>query len=214
MKQKVPSEFLYEIYMYHGSTLKNHQKIVKEHFIIPKNNDKKLDDGFYGRGINATDNIFYASMYSLGYKSMSVNEKASVFCCKIFFNTDKMIQIENMQCRGIDIYKDVADSFGIHTAFVGSKNNFHGTILEYNMDENFIYANEFVFANEYQIVPVCSLTVMRPKYYILWFDEKLEGEYDEHLKQMRKNIEVNIYVKRKLDEAKELVNLKKEIWLK
>lgn len=50
------------------------------------------------------------------------------------------------------------------------------TIDSASKDKNYLSAEEFVFPNKFQIIPVYSFTVMRKDHYILWKDDNVENE--------------------------------------
>lgn len=213
IKLKIPKESVGEMFLYHGSRLANHQKIVKDHFLMPGVDkiNRKTDDGYYGKGIYATDNIFYSAMYTIGLKYPKFNEKVSVICCRGVFNQDTYKQIEDLSYDSQPIGNEVADTHGIHLALVGSSNDFRPPITEDGIDENFVVAHELVFPNKYQIIPICTFLVMRAQYYIFWFDEN-EANKNEHLeilKKLRETVEANIYVKNNHEKAINLLELKK-----
>ncbi|KAK8881480.1 hypothetical protein M9Y10_004216 [Tritrichomonas musculus] len=83
-----------ECFLYHGSQLKGHFGIVGNHFDKPEvkeDDDDTKDRGYYGVGIYATDDIFYASMYSNNRHILRFNRTASVICCTAIYN--KMFSI-------------------------------------------------------------------------------------------------------------------------
>lgn len=50
--------------------------------------DKNLvfEPGFYGKGISATDNIFYASFFGNSCRPLGINEKTYILSYSIQFN--------------------------------------------------------------------------------------------------------------------------------
>lgn len=154
-----------QCFLYHGTKLANHTKIISNHFLMPGQNiiRKQNDKGYYGKGIYATDNIFYASKYSNGYKTLKPNEKISVIGCLGIYNPNHSNEIFDLTQHGLALPDDIIKSYGIHYALVGSKNNFY-PITEIEKDKNFIVATEYVFPNKYQLIPLCSFTIMRTSF--------------------------------------------------
>lgn len=69
---------------------------------------------------------------------------------------------------------------------VGSNNRFE-PITNDERENNLIIAEEFVFPKKYQIIPICSFTVMRTDYYILWKDEHItNNENTRYMKDLSK----------------------------
>ena len=218
LKETIPNESRRVVFLYHGTELKNYQSIIEENFLVPRGNDekewvyKKRDMGYFGKGIYATDNIFYAGHYSSdNFKNdITFKEKVHVICCMAVFNDATKKAIENINYSGLDISEDVVNSCGIHHAFVGSSNNYE-PIKEGEEDYNYITANEFVFPNKYQIIPVYSFTVMRKDYFILWKDENIENsENTNYMKELQEKREVNVYFSKSVDEALEIIKRKKK----
>lgn len=218
IKSRIPSYDVVERFLYHGSKLNNHQKIVKKHFYMPGQDNaddiKTTDDGYFGKGIYATENLFYASKYANGYHDLDINEKTYVICCRSIYNKSKVRNIVDMSEFGKQISDDIKDNYGIHHVLVGSSNNYH-PIKESERENNIVSAEEFVFPNKYQFIPLCSFTIMRKDHYILWKDENIEnGENSEYLKQLSKRMEVNVYSTKHLEEAVQIVGKKKYAALK
>lgn len=216
IKSKISQDEVVERFLYHGSALKNHQKIVKQHFLMPgqDKNIKQIDAGYYGKGIYATENIFYALMYANGYRVLDINESAYVLCCKAIFNNSKIKDLTDLSDFGKPVADDIRDNYGINHAFVGDCNDFK-PINFIEKSNCKIYGHEFVFPNKYQFIPCCSFKIMRKDHYILWKDENLGNkEKTEYLKQLSKNLEVNIYAKEKNDDAYKVLKTKKHVMVK
>lgn len=209
IKSKIPKDDLIEKFLYHGTRLANHQSIVRKHFSIPgQDKVEQRDEGFYGRGIYANENMFYASMYANGHE-LETNEKASVFCCSAIYNQKYVLELTDLSQNGSPISEEIISNYGINHALVGSSNNY--LPIEYpDPDKNSIIAEEFVFPTKYQIVPICSFIVMNTNFYILWKDENIDNdENKEYMEELGKKIEVNVYFKKELNEAVDLIKLKK-----
>lgn len=187
-----------ERFLYHGTRFSNHPKIIKHHFIMPGSKKvEKTDESYFGKGIYATDNIFYASLYGSSYHQMKGNDISSIFCCLSIHNPKYAIDIKDYAdeelVAGKPLPKEVIDNYGIHRVLVGDKKFFHVIKNEEKIDSNLI-AYEFVFPNKYQILPIFSFKVMRTDFYILWADEN--GEYAKYSNDLRKNVAENIYYSR------------------
>lgn len=199
----------YEIYLYHGTKFSNHPRIARKHFLMP--GDKKYnptDKGFFGRGIYATENIFYASMYGNVLHQMNYKDKASIFFCQSIFNPNYVEIItpeDGDRFEGQPISEVLTNNHGIHRILVGDANNFHA-IKENQKDESKLIATEFVFPNKYQIVPICSFNVMRTEFYILWADEN--EKYREYSNKLKENIIYNVYYSGNVDELEKIVQTK------
>ena len=211
-----------ELFLYHGSSLKNHLKIIKSHFYSPNTNIPRADGGYFGRGVYATDNIFYAAMYTFKpYRLLNFDDsenKGYVFCCQAIFHPKhiKVIQSTDEEREASELPIDPNRKYGMNKARVGSANAFHfieeeeeEVKEEENKEKSLITANEFVFPNEHQIVPICSFTVMRTKFYFLWADENGTFENSDEIKDLKKTIIQNVYYESSLDAIKEIVNIKK-----
>ncbi|KAK8839761.1 hypothetical protein M9Y10_031466 [Tritrichomonas musculus] len=217
LKETIPNESRRVVFLYHGTKLENHQSIIEKNFLVPRGNDEKEweyqknDVGYFGKGIYATDNIFYAAKYSYSInKDIAFNEKVHVICCMAVFNDKKAKSITDKSYKGEDISEDVVNSCGMHHALVGSSKEFW-PIKEGEEDYNYITANEFVFPNKYQIIPVYSFTVMRKDHFILWKDENIENsENTNYMKELQERMEVNVYFSKSVDEALEIIKRKKK----
>ena len=62
---------------------------------------------------------------------------------------------------------DIRSNFGIHHTLVGSSTKFT-PIPKNTRNLNYISAEEFVFGNKFQIIPIYSFTVMRTDHFILF----------------------------------------------
>ena len=210
IKEEIPQNNACELYVYHGSRLTNHQSIIKNHFIMPgQGNIEQRDEGYYGSGIYATDNMFYAAAYANGeFALLSFNERAPVICCLSIYNED---YVEDMN----DYYYEhetsdvIKSKYGIHRAFVGSISNYL-PMPESSIDKSFVYGTEYVFPNKYQIIPICSFTVKRTDHFILWKDENIESNENKYYMEILSyKSEVNVYFMDNVDNAIELIELKK-----
>ena len=221
IKKKIPLHNITERILYHGARLVNHQKIVNNHFLMPgenlqlwkKLNVNKLDGGFYGQGIYTTENIFYALMYAnITDKNptiLKINQKAHILCCQTIYNNSKIKDLTDLSFYGKKIEDDIKYNYGINHALVGNANNYH-PIKECDKEKNPIHANEYVFANSFQLFPCCSVSIKRKDYYILWKDENVQnGENADYMKQLSKKMEINIYAESNVSSALEIIRTKK-----
>ncbi|KAK8876070.1 hypothetical protein M9Y10_006254 [Tritrichomonas musculus] len=198
------SDEIKELFLYHGTNILNQPKIIQNHYLMPgKDEVKQTDDGYYGKGIYATDNIFYATMYSNDYNILNDREKTSVLCCISFYNDNQKTIIER---KDMDQYSSkplpeiIEENCGIHTAFVGSCRGFIPFDPEEDqIDDLLITANEFVFPNNFQIVPICSLTVMKPEFFILWINTT--NNFKEYLNELKSSVEENVYYTDSIEHA-------------
>ncbi|KAK8875571.1 hypothetical protein M9Y10_005740 [Tritrichomonas musculus] len=199
-----------EIFLYHGTKIANQQNIVKTHFYMPGKDamTHTLDEGYFGKGIYATENLFYACLYGNGYQVLQPNQKTNVFLCRSIFNLNKVTEMNQLH-MGEAISPDIVNNFGINHAYVGNTTGFH-PISPSDFDKNDIAAEEFVFPNKYQIIPICSFMVMRTDHLILWKDDNINNEENsEYMKELTKKIEVNVYGRKTWEEAVEVLKLKK-----
>lgn len=80
----------------------------------------QTDPGYYGQGIYATDNPYYALMYSNGFHELGINQKAYIICCRSIYNETKIVNISDIkEYYGKPIKPDIKNAFGINHAFVG-----------------------------------------------------------------------------------------------
>lgn len=170
---------------------------------------KITDPGYYGKGIYATENLYYASLYGNGYQLLQDNQKTSIVFCRAIYNKSKVLELHDLSLAGQKINKKIADDYGIHHAYVGNSVNFT-PVDPCEKENNDIFAEEYVFPNKYQIIPIYSFMIMKADHYILWKDENLEGsENSSYLKELSQRIEVNVYGKSSYEEAIEVIKLKK-----
>lgn len=55
-----------------------------------------------------------------------------------------------------------------------------------DIDKNIIVADEYVFPYKYQIIPICSFTVMRTDYCTIWKDEHIKNsENTKYIKALK-----------------------------
>ncbi|KAK8841544.1 hypothetical protein M9Y10_027166 [Tritrichomonas musculus] len=211
VKNRINSGDLKIAILYHGSKLANHTKIVKDHFLDPnKDKKKQLDAGCYGKGIYATENMFYASMYANGYSVLGCNQKAPIICCLAIYNNNKIKEIKDMSWYGKKIEPEIANNYGVHHAFVGSSQSFR-PVPESEKNTNWIWAEEYVFNNKFQIIPICSITLMRKDFYILWKDENIaNSEYSRYLNELSKQMEINVYTKNNVYDALKIIQQKRK----
>lgn len=147
-----------QLFLYHGTAFKNHQLIIKKHFLKPGQDKipKVTDTCYYGQGIYAADNMFYASKYANSYEDLEFNEKAHVFCCLCLYNKSHVEELYDVKSfYGKQLDQDVINNFGINHAFVGSSEGFE-PFPKSEKDNNYISANEYVFLNKFQIIPIYS----------------------------------------------------------
>ena len=85
-----------------------------------------------------------------------------------YFSAHKFLILNMLMISG-----NLNNKYGIYKFFVSNVNNFE-VISELEAYNSYIVANEFVFPNKYQIVPICSFNVMRTEFYILWANENEE----------------------------------------
>ncbi|KAK8838548.1 hypothetical protein M9Y10_033177 [Tritrichomonas musculus] len=184
----------FELFLYHGTKFSNHRKIIEEHFENPYSEVQRTDKSYFGKGIYATDNIFYASLYGNNYRQMKANDISSVFCCLSIHNpkyaTDIKDDVDEELVAGKPLPEKIINNYGIHRVLVGDKKSYHVIQKEEIIDSNLV-AYEFVFPNKYQIIPIFSFKVMRSDFYILWADEN--GKHIKYSNDLRKNVAENIY---------------------
>lgn len=208
-----------ECFLFHGSRLNNHPRIVSRNFTTPYDDDyvQSNDPGYFGKGIYATDNLFYASMYSNdGKHFLQYGDKVSVFCCRAIYN--KMLCItdpfkknsEFSLLPGNEIPGILTQNCGIYKVLVGDKNGFN-KINEKDRIKNMVVANEFVFTRSEQIIPISSFTIMRTDHFILWIDTEKNkiNEHKNELKILRSKVKVNIYYAESIDNAINLMKNKR-----
>lgn len=215
IKEYIPSQDAYECFLYHGSNIKNHAKILEKHFYMPGNDVCHMrDPGYFGIGIYATENPFYAAVYEAGYHILNINEKTSIICCRAIYNKSKVNDLKDLSFKGKVISTNISSNYGIHHSIVGNTKAFN-PITKKEQISNLVVAEEFVFANKYQIIPICSFTVMRTNHLILWKDENIENDENTlYMKHLSKKIQMNVYFKKSLKDALEIVNTKKHNQIK
>ncbi len=127
--------------------------------------------------------FFYFLMYTTKNNNqyLQYNEKASVICCRTFYDNEYYVILNDLKnkyyktniFRGKDMDYTIRKNYGIHKVFVESLHNFqpYGINKKQHQKKSYITAFKYVFPNSEQILPVMSLTFMRPKYYVLWLNE-------------------------------------------
>ncbi|KAK8881330.1 hypothetical protein M9Y10_004065 [Tritrichomonas musculus] len=227
IKCQIPPENIIECFFYHGSKLDNHSKIAQTHFLLPGKDDMKqvktTDPGFYGQGIYSTDNVFYAALYGNenGSKLLTVNNSATIIGCRVIYNKDKVKDMyepvnhfKELSHLGKKIDDDITDNFGAHCVLVGSSHHFL-PIQKEDIYKNRIYANEFVIPNKFQFIPCYSFRIMRKDHYILWkYDNEANKRYSKFMKEIKEDMEVNVYAKDNIIDAATLIHKKKYAALK
>ena len=134
-----------ELNLYHGSNSANHKSIIINHFYRAGNKKvKRLDESYFGKGIYATDNIFYATGYSNDCNILRFNEKASVFCCQAIYNPRHSKLANEINAESMYLSRDTIMNYGVHQAIVGSGYNYH-SIDENQIEDHLVVATEFVF---------------------------------------------------------------------
>ena len=193
IKSQIPQEDIVEGFVYHGSNLNNHKKILNQ-----------SDHGFLGKGVYATNDPSLAIIYVNDYSILDVERKAQIYCCISVYNKSKMKVLYDNSYNGKPIDNDIKNNFGINTALTGSITNTN------------INAQEFVFPNKFQIIPLCSFTVMRNDHYILWKDDNVKPNDINYkfMQNLSKKEKINIYIKNNLSDALSVIQNKKYARLK
>lgn len=199
----------YELFLYHGTPLSNHPKITQSHFLMHGDEDyEPIDIGLFGRGIYATENIFYASMYGNRFRRMNIKDKSSIFFCRSIFNPKYVIDIKEEdgdRFRGQILNEDIKAKYGIHRILVGDSKKYDA-INEKDYNDSKLVATEFVFPNKFQIIPLCSFNVMRTEFYVLWADEN--EKYKEYSNRLKERTIYNIYYSGNIDELRDIIQTK------
>lgn len=238
-----------ELFLYHGSEVQNHSSIIKNGFLLPDDipldedeinyrrefGDGCTDPGYFGKGFYATDNIFYASMYSKPEHKqyLKYNETGSIICCKTIFSRKYCVNLNDHVRKKSDFYEarhiffgnemhpDIVENYGAHLIYVESSTKFHPIGINRCMTQkddrqpkkdSYVTAFEYVFPRKVQIAPVFSISVYRPRFFVLWFNKVVE--FDQYYHQIKHSCEFNIYCKNNLDDAVGFVDKKKRNKLK
>ena len=93
-----------------------------------------------------------------------------------FYNKDKINVLKNPDPGNMD--DDIVSNYGINYAFVGNENDYF-PIEEKDKDKHFVVAEEFVFGNKNQIIPIFSFEIMRRDFMILWKDDHIDNKVSE-----------------------------------
>ena len=181
--------------------------------------------GFYDRGQKSP---FLYTTAELNLQLTNINNKmsvpenlvlqsnmASVICCRAIYNKMSVLEIKPNERRnqpplpyfGQEMDPEIANTYGTHKVLVGDSTKYH-PIHEKNINRNLIVAYEYVFSNPHQIIPISSFTIKRTDHFMIWMDD---GEEDNQkiLEEIRKSVEVNIYMKSSVSECIEMINRKK-----
>ncbi|KAK8898142.1 hypothetical protein M9Y10_000413 [Tritrichomonas musculus] len=212
LKNQIPQDQLATGYIYHGTKTSNHFSIAKSFFKNPNvdslDNIKITDAGYFGKGTYATNNIYYACYYANQLELLKVGQKVSILYCKYIYNKNFVEEKTKVEL-GSSISKQISKNHGINHAFVGSENHFK-PILKADAHKHKVAAEEFVFPEKYMIIPMFSFTIMRRDYFFIWKDENLDSvENSDYKHELCKSIEANAYFCYTVDEAVDLIKLKK-----
>lgn len=198
-----------EGFLYHGSGLGNHFGIIENGFYVP-NGSSGSHGALFGLGVYATENLFYACRYANGNYRMKIYKRVPVLLCKTIYNRKKKVEIT---FDTIDDYisrpasDDVKKNYGVHHALVGR--DFFWCAVDPRSFDTHITGDEYVFPNSNQIIPICSFTVMRSDHYVLWKDEHIDTDYNQsYFRSVNEKIQVNMYGKKTVDEALDVIRLK------
>lgn len=204
-----------EKFLYRGALLNKHFMAIEKGF---NDNVKGSKGALFGLGVYATQNLFYACYYGNGNgcEKVKIYDRAPVFLCKTVYNRNKIQEIKISDYKNDDVKNhflsqpisdDIKNNYGIHHALVGRTSSWRA--VDWRSPEAIITGEEFVFANRNQIVPICSFTVMRSDHYLLWKDEKIDNEYNQsYFRNVNRKIQVNMYVKKTVEEALSFIRLK------
>ena len=161
------------------------------------------------KGVYATNNMFYASMYGNGFSILKNNDKAPIICCSAIYNESKVNDIHDKSYFGKEMSQNIRDNYGINHALVGNSTNFW-PISPSDKDKNYLVAEEFVFPFKYQLLQICSMMVMRVDHLIIWKDENINNnENTKYFQEISVKSKINIYTEKTTQKALELVELKK-----
>lgn len=215
IKGQIDSNSIEERFLYHGSLINNHYGIINEGFFISgkSNSNKPKYGALFGFGVYATSNLFYASHYANDGKTLKFNQTAPVLYCKVIYNKNKVVEMKypykwTYRCKPIP--NEVKNNYGIHHALIGMKSKYHPFDMS-QIDNQYYTAEEFVFPNKFQVIPIFSFTVMRTSHLILWKDENLDNsENSRYMKELSEKMQVNVYSRKSLEESMEVVRLKRK----
>lgn len=170
-----------ERFLFNGTSIQNEAKIKEEGFSIP-NGEEKF--------INANKNLFYASLNANENKPLKKGQTVSVLFCKSFYNKDKMIEFQDFDEQ---TSSEIKENFGIY--------------FDYDEVSD---SKSFIFLKENQIIPVFSLTVKLPDYFILWKVSRVDEEIKNYKKTFLSILHVNFYCFTSFDKALEMIKLKRK----
>lgn len=156
--------------------------------------------GFYDRGQKSP---FLYTTAELNLQLTNINNKMSVLEIK----PNERRNQPPLPYFGQEMDPEIANTYGTHKVLVGNSTKNH-PIHEKNINRNLIVAYEYVFSNPHQIIPISSFTIKRTDHFMIWMDD---GEEDNQkiLEEIRKSVEVNIYMKSSVSECIEMINRKK-----
>lgn len=116
----------------------------------------------------------------------------------------------DMSHLGKKIESEITKSYGINHAIVGSSSGFT-PIKAADYANHYLAAEEFVFPNKYQIIPIYSFTVMRKDHFILWKDDNIDNsENSAYFNDLSRRMEVNVYKENSVIGALKLIRKKKK----
>ncbi|KAK8876085.1 hypothetical protein M9Y10_006271 [Tritrichomonas musculus] len=181
--EKIPKEDATECFLYSGSVVKKEQE----------------KDALYGQGFYATNDPFWAAKVSNKNQILGINEQTQIICCRAIYK--KVNDLNDCSCKGKPIDDDIKNNYGINRANVEDKEG-----------EAILKAQEYVFNDKIQLIPLCSFTVIRNDHYILWRDEKFiqteNFQKDKEaifMRNLSKKMEINLYMFDKIEDALQII---------
>ena len=189
--------------LYHISNINPFSLKKKDKLKYSVNNNH--GNGFYF--LDSLDNIpsFYDKENNvfISEKIIPVNSTFSFIASEIFYDKNKINTLEDINSSN----KDLNDLLIKNQKVENNGLNIINIYKSKNIDKkNFLY-NEYVISEEYQILPLYTITLRRNEYCVLWRDPNFEGKNDfsEFLRNMKqlciKKTNMNFYYETSTEEA-------------
>lgn len=185
-KMKIsPQSSIEERFLYHGTSFQKIDKIKENGFQIQNDEIEKC--------ICATDKLLNASLIANENIPLTSDKTVSLIFCKSFYNKTKVLEINESTCSENQNKKDILEDFGIQ-------------IMKNEKDIN---SKTFKFYCENQIIPIFSLTVKMPNYYILWKVSQIDEDVKTYKRTFLSILHVNFYCFQTYEKALEMIKFKK-----
>lgn len=183
-----------ECFLYYGISTSDDSNTT-----LLKQSDKFLFKGYY-----LTNNIFFGSFSGKNnFSPLKINELANVVICKVFYNKkykQKMFPLPDLSP------KSIMQNKGVITTYVGDQNqNYLPIDVESTLRLN-VFAEEYIFNDVTQIIPLVKFQIIRKDYFILIKNNQVDKNI---IPDITVKYQVNAYFCNTDEDALKLIRRKK-----